>query len=107
MQHHTHQGAAPSHGLKVGIGTLAMSALHESMLEKPLDRLDVEGVLCGLAGPGGLAGSDSGSFRRGDLCAVALRESAAKHVSRDQLRQQLERVRSAWPRMSPSGCVGN
>lgn len=99
MQHHTHQGTAPSHGLKVGIGTLAMSALYESMLAKPLDRLDVES--CCAAWPDQAAWLDRirDRFAEGDLCAVALRESAAKHVSRDQLRQQLEQVRTAWPRI--------
>ncbi len=96
MQHHTHQGAAPSHGLKVGIGTLAMSALYESMLEKPLDRLDVDA--CCAAWPDQAVWLDRirDRFAEGDLCAVALRESAAKHISRDELRQQLELVRRAW-----------
>src|SRR5271157_2320716 len=32
MQHHTHDGAAPSHGFKVGIGTLASLGLYELLL---------------------------------------------------------------------------
>lgn len=96
MEHHTHQGAAPSHGLKVGIGTLAMSALYESMLDKPLDRLDIEA--CCAAWPDRTFWLDRirDRFAEGDLCAVALRESAAKHISRDELRQQLELVRRTW-----------
>ncbi|MCC2672932.1 MAG: 3-dehydroquinate synthase, partial [Armatimonadetes bacterium] len=30
MEHHTHQGVAPSHGFKVGIATLAVARLYES-----------------------------------------------------------------------------
>ena len=42
MQHHTHNGHAPSHGVKVGIGTLAVTALYERMLEQPFDQLDID-----------------------------------------------------------------
>src|SRR5204863_7822845 len=31
MQHHTYQGQAPSHGFKVGIATLAVTALYECL----------------------------------------------------------------------------
>ena len=43
MQHHTHAGRPPSHGFKVGIGTLASVALYEQLLAEPLDAIDVEG----------------------------------------------------------------
>ena len=42
MQHHSHGGRPPSHGFKVGIGTLASTALYEQMLALPLDALDVD-----------------------------------------------------------------
>src|SRR5882724_1907353 len=42
MQHHSHDGKAPSHGFKVGIGTLAVTALYEYVLEQPIEELDVE-----------------------------------------------------------------
>jgi glycerol-1-phosphate dehydrogenase [NAD(P)+] len=31
MEHHTHNGRIPSHGFKVGIGSLASTALYESL----------------------------------------------------------------------------
>ncbi|MBQ6827067.1 MAG: iron-containing alcohol dehydrogenase, partial [Thermoguttaceae bacterium] len=31
-QHHTHNGEAPSHGFKVGVGTVSTSALYERIL---------------------------------------------------------------------------
>ena len=34
MQHHTHDGTAPSHGFKVGIGTLASLGLYEDLLRR-------------------------------------------------------------------------
>ena len=42
MQHHTHNGAPPFHGFKVGIGTLASLALYEVLLRRDLERLDVD-----------------------------------------------------------------
>lgn len=31
MEHHTHNGAAPSHGFKVGVATLAVTAVYEEL----------------------------------------------------------------------------
>ena len=42
MQHHTHRGRSPSHGFKVGIGTLAVIALYEELLRQPIETLDVD-----------------------------------------------------------------
>ncbi|MGZ5569334.1 MAG: sn-glycerol-1-phosphate dehydrogenase, partial [Limisphaerales bacterium] len=43
MQHHTHNGKAPSHGFKVGVATVTITALYEYLLTQPIDKLDVEG----------------------------------------------------------------
>jgi len=99
MQHHTHRGQAPSHGLKVGVGTLAVTALYECLLDQPLDALEAD-VCCA-------RWLDEPAWTRrardwlgdGDLCVVAAREVAAKHCSREQLRRQLERLRVAWPQL--------
>ena len=42
MQHHTHNGVAPSHGFKVGIGTLASMALYEELLRRDLGDTPVD-----------------------------------------------------------------
>jgi len=42
MQHHRHNGTAPSHGFKVGIGTLASLALHDDTLQRSIEDLDVD-----------------------------------------------------------------
>src|SRR5204862_3554101 len=47
MQHHTHHGHVPSHGLKVGIGTLAVTALYHQLLDRPLETLDVAACVAG------------------------------------------------------------
>ena len=45
MQHHTHDGVAPSHGFKVGIGTLASLALYEVLLRRDVEHLDVDAAV--------------------------------------------------------------
>jgi glycerol-1-phosphate dehydrogenase [NAD(P)+] len=97
MQHHTHEGKAPSHGFKVGIGTLAITALYEYMLEQPIKNLDVEACCEAWPDEVALEKMIPQKFSQGDLTVVALQESRAKWVSRDELRDQLKKLRAMWP----------
>jgi glycerol-1-phosphate dehydrogenase [NAD(P)+] len=99
MQHHTHQGVAPSHGFKVGVGTMAITALYECLLEKPLDQLDVD--RCSAAWPDGGKWSETvrGLFGAGELAVIAAREVGAKSGDPQSLRAQLQRLRAAWPHL--------
>jgi glycerol-1-phosphate dehydrogenase [NAD(P)+] len=100
MQHHTHQGKAPSHGFKVGIGTLAVAALYEHVLSLPLHELDVDS--CCAKWPSEAARDETVRERFGesDVAAVALREIRAKWVDAGVLRTQLQTLRSVWPGLS-------
>ena len=42
MEHHVHNGEAPSHGFKVGVATLAITRLYEQLLAHDFQTLDVE-----------------------------------------------------------------
>jgi glycerol-1-phosphate dehydrogenase [NAD(P)+] len=97
MQHHTHQGKAPSHGFKVGIGTLALAALYERLLTLPLDALDVDA--CCARWPDQAAHEQlvRGLFGSSDVAVVALQECRAKWVDSAALRKQLGTLRRAWP----------
>src|SRR5207237_543007 len=55
MQHHTHDGAAPSHGFKVGIGTLASLGLYAVLLRRDLDRLDINAAVARWPAPESVA----------------------------------------------------
>jgi glycerol-1-phosphate dehydrogenase [NAD(P)+] len=97
MQGLTHAGADVSHGFKVGIGTLASSALYERLLCRDLDRLDID-VLC-RAWPG--REEIEHTVRRSHPASVmadnVVAQSLAKHPSPDELRRRLELLRDRWP----------
>jgi glycerol-1-phosphate dehydrogenase [NAD(P)+] len=99
MQHHTHNGDAPSHGLKVGIGTLAVTALYERLLEQPIEQLDVQQCCATWPEASTWVQRAQSLFPEGDLRTVAVREIAAKHISPESLREQLELLRAIWPKL--------
>lgn len=97
MQHHTYQGQPPSHGFKVGIGTLASVALYEQLLAEPLDRLDVEAICDRWPNRETLQTEARRRFETAELIECAVRESTAKYVERSELREQLLRLQQVWP----------
>lgn len=99
MENHTHEGWAPAHGLKVGIGALAVAALYDHLLDLPLEELDVDACQAAWPDLETLLTRARAVFRQDDLMAVAERELAAKHSGRAELRSQLETLRHVWPEM--------
>jgi glycerol-1-phosphate dehydrogenase [NAD(P)+] len=99
MEHHTHNGKAPSHGFKVGIGTLAVTAFYQGWLNQPLDRLDVDACCTAWPEPAQAEQAVRAMFAGAEFADGAVRETLAKHVSRAELRQQLTRLRSIWPQL--------
>jgi len=97
MQHHTHYGKAPSHGFKVGIGTLAVTALYEYLLRQPLESFDVERACATWPDEASREARIRELFEDPELATVALQETRAKSVSATDLQKQLEHVRSLWP----------
>jgi len=99
MQHHIHNGQAPSHGFKVGIATLAVTALYECLLSYPVEDLDIVKCCDSWRNEVSQENFICQTFREGDLLAVALQESRAKAVTREALRSQIEILRSLWPKL--------
>ncbi len=100
MQHHTHHGKTPWHGFKVGIGTLAVTALYEYLLSLPLAKMDLD--RCCAQWPD-LATQEkriTELFPETDALEVALVETRAKFVDRAGLREQLAKLQAAWPDLS-------
>jgi glycerol-1-phosphate dehydrogenase [NAD(P)+] len=99
MQQHAHNGAAPSHGFKVGIGTLASLALYEDLLCRDTASFDIQRAVENWPPCETLEERIVASLGAGDLASKAQRETRAKHPSREVLREQLVRLRDAWPRL--------
>lgn len=99
MQHHTHNGKAPSHGFKVGIGTLAVTALYEQLLEMPLETVDFSAHLAQWPDAESWKTRARALLGAGELGEVGEREVAAKHIPRAELEAQLRKIRQIWPEL--------
>ncbi|MBI5769903.1 MAG: sn-glycerol-1-phosphate dehydrogenase [Verrucomicrobia bacterium] len=97
MEHHTHNGEAPSHGFKVGVATAAITAFYEQILQQPFERLDVERCVAQWPVVEAVEAETRAMFARDDFVATAVTEMRAKHVTADALRAQLVRLREVWP----------
>jgi glycerol-1-phosphate dehydrogenase [NAD(P)+] len=97
MQHHTHNGQAPSHGFKVGIGTLAATALYEQLLALPLEEFDVERCIAAWPDENAWIARAHKLLGEGELVESAIKEIRAKHVISELLCAQLTTLRSQWP----------
>ena len=88
-----------SHGFKVGLGTIAVSALFERVLSKDLSSLvDIDGAVA--AWPSWQ--ETEAKVRRvvrEDLQDRALTQTKAKYVGSAELRVRLERLVENWPRI--------
>jgi len=99
MQYHMHNGSTPSHGFKVGVGTVAVARLYEDLLLQPFDQLDVERALD--RWPSWTTGEESirNLFTIEELRDKAIEETRAKYVEAGELREQLKCLRHVWPEL--------
>ncbi|MDR0394528.1 MAG: sn-glycerol-1-phosphate dehydrogenase [Tannerella sp.] len=89
-------GAAPSHGFKVSIGTLVSIAFYEQLLRSDLKKLDVEA--CVKAWPTAAEAESKAIelFKGTNFPTIGLTETKAKYITHDELRQQLTRFKNTW-----------
>ncbi len=97
MQHHTHNGHTPSHGFKVGIGTLATTALFERLLARGVENLDVESCCAAWPDEETWVARAGHLFGKGDLADLGVRELRAKYITPVQLGGQLKLLKEIWP----------
>lgn len=97
MQGHTHEGHAPPHGFKVGIGTLAIARLYEALFEQPVETLDVDSLSAHQPSPEETDAELVSLFPEPPLLAKAREETTAKRPERAELRAHLEQIRTMWP----------
>lgn len=95
-------GKPVSHGFKVGIGTLASTATIEFLLEQDLTNLDVEVAVAKWPKTfADLAATFPSVYGdRPDHIRRAEGEMAKKYSTPDELRRELNFLKSAWPELS-------
>jgi glycerol-1-phosphate dehydrogenase [NAD(P)+] len=99
MQHHTHNGRAPSHGFKVGVATLAVTALYEALLNLPLEEIDPAAAAEAWPEPDVFAERIRELFPDEELQEIAVKEGLLKHPPRETVRCQVELLRKQWPEL--------
>lgn len=97
MEHHVHDGVAPSHGFKVGVATLAVTRLYEQLLAHDFAALDVDACVAAWPAADALEAGLRQQFAGTDFVETAVTETRAKHVPPAELRAQLLRLRTIWP----------
>ncbi len=97
MQRHAHNGVAPSHGFKVGIGTLASLALYEDLLAREAACFDIALALEQWPSEEAMEKRLALLLGTGELAAKAREEHRAKYLPHEALRRQLVRLREGWP----------
>ncbi len=105
MENHTHDGSAPSHGFKVGIGSLASLRLYEAILDRPLDQIDVESAVNQWPEWSQDEATiprlfdDPAPVNKAALINKGIEESNAKRISRNDLRKELTTLKDRWPQL--------
>lgn len=85
-----------THGFKVGLGTIAVLALWERVLERDLTALDIDAIVA--AWPS--AEQEEALVRAnfiGDMVEPAVSQTMGKYVTAEQLRERLELLQRVWP----------
>ena len=100
MENLCHEGKHVSHGFKVGIGTLASTAVVEFLLTKDLEALDVEKCVSEWKSWSEMEEEMNNVFSgKPVLLSRGLNEARAKYVDKEGLRDQLGLIRDSWAEM--------
>lgn len=111
MEHHTFKGEiaktyglykdrddqAPSHGFKVGIGTLAVTALYGRIFETPLEQLDVDRAVSRWKPLEEQIAEVNEMFVEEGPRAFASKQVSDKYISKKALGEQLTVLKNNWP----------
>ncbi len=88
-----------SHGFKVGVGSIAIAALYERILQRDLAGLDIEAVRADWPAWEETEKSVRRAYSGSKLEDAAVKETQAKYVDADGLVERLRRLRDLWPEL--------
>jgi glycerol-1-phosphate dehydrogenase [NAD(P)+] len=88
-----------SHGFKVGVGSIAIAALYELLLERDLDDLDIGALRDSWPTREEMESSVREQHTNPELEEGAVEQTLAKYISADELAGRLELLREVWPKL--------
>ncbi|HKH77820.1 MAG TPA: sn-glycerol-1-phosphate dehydrogenase [Rubrobacteraceae bacterium] len=88
-----------SHGFKVGVGSIAIAALFERILERNIANLDVEAAKREWPSKEEVEERVRAAHNP-PLEENAVKQSLAKYIDADQLGERLEKLKELWPELS-------
>src|SRR5215216_5537885 len=94
-----HEGTPLSHGFKVGVGSVAIAALYELILERDLADLDIETLRNSWPTKEEMEQSVRVQHTSPDLEEGAVEQTLAKYISASELVRRLDLLRDVWPRL--------
>ncbi|MEI8131622.1 MAG: sn-glycerol-1-phosphate dehydrogenase [Leptolinea sp.] len=97
MQETTH--GVVSHGLKVGLGSIATAALFEQLLKRDLKNLNINTICKNWPTREQYIQNIRQSHSNPVLADIFVEQSMSKYLSADQLPARLELIQSCWPRL--------
>ena len=86
-----------SHGFKVGVGSIAIAALYERLLERDLAALDVAALRDAWPGPEEAEAAVRAAHTTPGLEEAAVAETMAKHADPETLGRRLALLADRWP----------
>jgi len=92
-----HEGPPLSHGFKVGVGSVAIAALYERILERDLGDLDIDAIRDAWPGRDEVERSVRAAHTSPDLEEGAVEQSLAKYISAEELAERLKLLWKVWP----------
>jgi glycerol-1-phosphate dehydrogenase [NAD(P)+] len=100
MEGHGHDWTPPlSHGFKVGVGSVAIAALYERILERDLSELDVERLTAAWPSRQEVERRVRATHTTPGLDEAAVTETLAKYVDAGELGRRLELLAERWPEL--------
>jgi len=97
--HHTHNGTAPAHGVKVGIGSISIEALYENILKLSQDSIqsDIAAIKTWWPEWKTIVKMINDRFKNPILASQVIEQSKAKYLRVEKLSERFQLLVSVWP----------
>ncbi len=99
MQDVRWEGEHVPHGFAVGVGTLAMAALYELLLDLDLSSMNIDERLSTWPDAAEVEAAVRRDIGAPEMAERAVEETLAKHLTKMELKTRLQLVQRAWPYM--------